>query len=68
MKKLDELEQQTSCLNKARNDEMLFVLLGRDPAGPAAIRAWIEERIRIGKNVRGDALMLDAEKCVLNWR
>jgi hypothetical protein len=51
------------CMAKAREDEMTFVLLGRDPAAPVAIRAWIIERIRIGKNSPGDAQLLEAELC-----
>ncbi len=51
MLKRDELADPTSCLNRARDDEMTFVLLGRDAAAPAAIRAWAEERIRLGKFV-----------------
>ena len=50
MRKCDELVSDKSCLNKANDDEMLFVLLGRDPAAPAAIRAWVAERINLGKN------------------
>ena len=41
MKKTDELADPTSCLNKARDDERLFVLLARDPAAPVTIRAWV---------------------------
>jgi hypothetical protein len=44
----------------AAEDEMVFVLLGRDAAAPAAIRAWIMERIRLGKNESGDAQLADA--------
>ena len=40
---------------------MLFVLLARDEAAPVAIRCWIEERIRIGKNARSDQLIQEAE-------
>lgn len=40
---------------------MLFVLLERDTAAPAAIRAWIKERIKLGKNQRGDAQIIEAE-------
>lgn len=47
MIKSEELANPNSCLNKARNNEMLFVLLARDPAAPAAIRAWIAERKRL---------------------
>ncbi len=60
-----ELTDQRSCLWKANWDEMLFVLLARDPAAPVAIRAWIAERIRIGKNQAGDALMVEAEACAV---
>lgn len=61
MRKRDELNHPRSCLNKAENDELLFVLLGRDIAAPAAVRAWIEERIRLGKNTREDAKIVEAE-------
>lgn len=68
MRKLEELTNPDSCLNRARYSEMLFVLLGRDPAAPAAIRAWIEERIRLGKNRPDDAQILGAEQCILTLR
>lgn len=31
-----------SCLTKAADDELVFVLRAKDPAAPAAIRAWAE--------------------------
>jgi hypothetical protein len=58
-----ELSDPKSCFNRARDDERLFVLLGRDVAAPAAIRAWIAERIRLGKNQPGDAQIREAEAC-----
>lgn len=63
MFKIDELAYEASCLNKAGRHEMLFVLLARDPAAPVAIRAWIAERIRIGKNAPRDPQILEAEAC-----
>lgn len=63
MIKRQELVNPNSCLNRACDDEMLFVLIGRDKAAPAAIRAWIEERIRLGKNQRADAQIVEAEDC-----
>lgn len=60
MIKKHELLDPNSCLNKAADDEMLFVLLGRDPATPVAIRAWIEERVRLGKNEYGDEQIKEA--------
>jgi hypothetical protein len=61
MRKLDEMEQVDSCLNCANVDEYVFVLLARDECAPVAIRAWIAERIRTGKNEPGDAQIIEAE-------
>ena len=63
MRKKDELTNPLSCMSRAREDEMTFVLLGRDVAAPTAIRAWIEERIRVGKNQPGDPQTIEAEAC-----
>ncbi len=63
MTKHDELTKPDSCLSKARDNEMLFVLLGRDAAAPAVVRAWILERIRLGKNQPGDPQLVEA----LEW-
>ena len=62
MIKRDELTDSASCLNKASDDEMIFVLLGRDKAAPAAIRAWIAERISLGMNFYNDQKLTEAEK------
>lgn len=64
MIKCEELTNANSCMNKARDDEMTFVLLGRDPAAPAAIRMWISERIRIGKNQANDPQIVEAYECI----
>ena len=61
MRKRDELAFPDSCLNKARDDEWIFVLLERDPAAAATVRFWIEERIRLGKNERHDPKLQEAE-------
>ena len=63
MIKRDEIEHTESCFNKAYDGERLFVLLARDPAAPVAIRAWVAERIRLGKNEPGDAQLLEAIEC-----
>jgi len=60
MLKKIELSDETSCINKALPDEMVFVLLARDAAAPVAIEAWIAERIRLGLNQPGDQLLADA--------
>lgn len=62
MRKRDELSDPNSCLNKAREDEWLFVLLGRDAAAPAAVRAWIAERLRLGKNHVNDPQIVEARQ------
>ncbi len=63
MIKREELAKPASCLNKASDDEMLFILLARDPAAPATIRFWIKERIRLNKNHHDDAKIIEAEQC-----
>lgn len=60
MRKNDERYRADSCWNKAAPDEWLFILLGRDLAAPATIRAWVRERLRIGKNVATDQQIQDA--------
>ncbi len=63
MRKCDELKMKNSCWNKAADNEMLFTLLGRDEAAPAAIRAWVGERLRLGKNNRMDEQIQEALLC-----
>ncbi len=64
MRKRDELTDPNSCLSRARDDEWLFVLLGRDIAAPAAVRAWIDERLRLGKNQPDDPQILEAYRWI----
>lgn len=63
MRKTDELKTPRSCLNRAGSNEMLFVLRAHDIAAPATIRAWIQERIRLGKNSPNDPELVEAEQC-----
>lgn len=63
MLKRDELSDPNSCMNRAKDDELTFVLLGRDAAAPIAIRAWCLERIRLGKNEPGDEQIQEAMQC-----
>jgi hypothetical protein len=60
MLKRVELSDPNSCLNRARDDELLFVLLGRDLDTPDTIMEWIAKRIRRGKNKPGDAQIQEA--------
>jgi len=64
MRKKDELAaMRATCMNTAHPEEMVFVLLSRDPAAPIAIRAWVAERLRIGKNTENDPKIMDALEC-----
>ncbi len=61
MRKRDEIAYPNSCLNKAKPDEWLFVILGRDAAGPNTIREWIRQRIALGLNKPDDGQIIEAE-------
>ena len=63
MIKRDEIEYSESCFNRTRDDERIFILLARDQAAPVAIRAWVKERIRIGKNAITDDQIIEALDC-----
>lgn len=61
MRKRDELT--AGCMAKARDDEMCFVLLGRDVTAPNTIRDWIGRRLAAGKNRPEDPQIVEAEEC-----
>lgn len=63
MLKTEETSNPQSCWNKGRHDERMFVLLARDEASPATIRAWCAERIRLGKNQERDPQIDEALLC-----
>lgn len=63
MRKKDETGRSHTCLASAHPDEMVFVLLGRDVAAPATIRAWVNERVRLRKNVATDDQIVEALAC-----
>lgn len=60
MKKVDELNDKSSCLNRAKDDELVFVLLGRDVAMPETLRFWARLRISEGKNTETDLQITEA--------
>lgn len=62
MRKKDEV-MGPSCLTKAEDNEMVFVLLGRDAASAYAVRQWCKERIRLGLNKATDPKILEARAC-----
>ena len=63
MRKKDELSKEHTCMQHAHLNEMTFVLLSRDAAAPIAIRAWVAERLRLGKNVEHDPQIAEALEC-----
>jgi hypothetical protein len=63
MRKRLEMIEPNSCLNKAGDQEMVFVLLGRDESAPAAIRAWCDDRLVRGKNKATDPQIVEAFEC-----
>lgn len=63
MRKSEELTNPVSCMSRAKEDEMTFVLLARDITAPAVIRFWAFERIRAGKNIQGDKQITEALEC-----
>lgn len=63
MRKQYELTNPKSCMSKAREDEMTFVLLGRDPAAPSTIRYWAGRRVDLGLNRPEDEKLAEAKKC-----
>lgn len=65
MRKRDELTQARTCMQQAHPEEMVFVLLSRDSAAPAAIRAWVAERLRLGKNTADDPQITEALECAI---
>jgi len=61
------------CFEAALPDEPIFTILGRDPAAPATLRFWADERARLGKTETADDLdrMSDANRdanLMLRWR
>lgn len=60
MIKSREISDPNSCLNRAKDDEFVFVLLEHDAAFSHAIREWAKKRIEIGKNKPEDPQIIEA--------
>jgi hypothetical protein len=63
MRKRDELTNPNSCMNRARDDEWTFVLLGRDVAAADTVEYWVNRRVALGKNGPSDPQIIEA----LEW-
>jgi hypothetical protein len=68
MIKVQELNSPDSCLNKSRDDEMLFVLRAHDEMAPLVIEHWIFLRVMSGKNSPEDPQIVNARECVRRMR
>lgn len=63
MIKTEELSNPKSCMSRAKDQEMTFVLLARDICAPDVIRFWCDSRIRAGKNQFRDDQIQEALHC-----
>lgn len=69
MRKRDELSDPGSCLNKAADDEPIFVIRAKDPLGAATVLQWAQaaERHNTHEPERiSQARML--ANTMMNWR
>jgi hypothetical protein len=66
MLKRDELSKSDSCLNKAADDEWVFVLRAKDPVARRVIQYWCVERLAAGLNVIGDDKITEALSCAMS--
>lgn len=62
--KRTELSDPNSCLNKAQDDEMIFVLRAKDPCAGIAILAWINARIDQKLNTIDDEKIKSAYRAI----
>lgn len=63
MLKCEETATPSSCLNKALDNERVFVLLARDAAAPLAIYGWVLHRVDTGLNKLSDPEIIEAMEC-----
>jgi|SRR6516164_7956501 hypothetical protein len=60
MTKIDEYNLAASCFNKAKDNELMFILLERDLATPDTIRFWVKKRFDLGLNESIDTQIKEA--------
>lgn len=60
VRKANEIKTPNSCLNRAADDEPIFVLRAHDSCAPFAIFAWAGARVKNGKNETDDPEIQEA--------
>lgn len=45
MKRIDEINRVDSTLNRAGDEEPIFILRANDPLAPTVVRAWVDKYI-----------------------
>lgn len=68
MLKKEEMTILGSCLQKAEDEEMVFVLLARDPCASMAVDMWCDLRVACGKNKETDQEILEARDAARQMR
>lgn len=59
--KRDELANPDSCLNKAADDEPIFVLRANDPVAASIVRQWANEYISRKQELSTDGIVTHAQ-------
>jgi hypothetical protein len=67
MKKCDEMREPKSCLNKAADDEPIFVLRAKDPRAAETVREWARTSIGIHEPSKIDEALKIADT-MDEWR
>lgn len=59
--KRDEIANPNSCLNKAADDEPIFVLRANDPIAAAVVRTWAERYVADKIDYNTDGILTGAQ-------
>lgn len=61
MLKREELANPNSCINKAADDEPVFVLRGNDPVAASIVRQWVNEYVSRKQDMNTDGILTHAQ-------
>lgn len=68
MRKKEAIRDPGSCLNKAADDEPIFVLRGQDVTAPPFVRAWAEVARANGVSDEKVQEAIDCAQAMEMWR